>query len=413
MVQSILNGASGLRAHQTQMDVIGNNIANVNTIGFKAARADFRSMLARTIRAATPETTNTGGTDPMQVGMGVTVGDIRTIQTQGSANFTGRDFDWTIQGKGFFVLSNGAEKVFTRDGSLTVDGKGSLVSSGALGYHVAGWMANATTGAINTAGALENLNLNQVPSTVARGTSTVGYAGNFDAGAAVGSTTSNSHDIYDSLGRPHRLTVTFEKTSAGTWSWTASSPDGTMASGSGDIVFDTNGQISSGGTGSPVLTLTTPDGATADINLKLDFSKLTNLGSTTGSAIATASQDGLPTGSLKGYSISPEGLITAVYSNGMTRDVAQVALADFANPTGLEAVGGNLFAQTVNSGSARIGAANSGGRGQLTSQYLEMSNVDLSVEFTNMIVNQRGFQANSRVVTTSDEMLQDLIQLKR
>lgn len=415
MLQSLFSGASGLRAHQTQMDVIGNNIANINTVGFKASRAEFKQALSRMLRGGTaPGVGSTGGTDPMQIGLGVSVGDIATIQTQGSLQSTGRTMDLAIEGDGFLSLGGGSQRLYTRDGSLTVDGNGTLITGGNIGYHVLGWSADPATGSIDTTGSLGDIKLQVGQTAIARQTSNVQYAGNLDSTTATGGTANTSYTVYDSLGTAHTLKVTFTKTAnPGEWSWAAASGSDSFDVSTGLMTFDTNGKVKTGGSATPTLTLASPGGANANIKMTLDFSSLTALAGSGSSTVSPTSQDGLALGTLSSYSIDPTGVITGSFSNGMTQALAQVSLAGFTNPNGLTKVGGNMFAQSADSGLPQVGTPTTGGRGKISSGYLEMSNVDLSTEFTNMIVAQRGFQANSKIITSSDEMLQDLIGLKR
>ncbi len=417
MIQSMFSGASGLRAHQTQMDVIGDNIANINTVGFKSSRAEFKQTLSDTLRTGASEANGAGGTDPIQVGLGVTVASISANQSQGALQNTGRSLDVAIEGSGFLSLSDGKSQYYTRDGALTVDSKGSLVSAGNNGLTVMGWKADSGTGVVNTTGALAPLTLPVGQLAVARQTGNVAYAGNLDANLAADKTMSTTYHIYDSLGRGHAVTINFAKTAnPGEWSWTASSPDGAFnGAGTGTLAFDANGKVATGGKGDATLTLTKADGANAAMKLALDFSSVTALAGNGNaqSAISTTSQDGLPSGSLTSVAIEGNGILTGTFSNGMSQPLGQIALSSFENPNGLLKAGGNLFNQSPNSGAPQVGEPETGGRGKLTSGFLEMSNVDLSSEFTNMIIAQRGFQANSRIITVSDEMLQDLISLKR
>jgi flagellar hook protein FlgE len=415
MLQSLFSGSSGLRAHQTQMDVIGNNIANINTVGFKASRAEFKQALSRTLRGGTaPGVGSSGGTDPMQIGLGVSVGSIGTIQTQGSLQSTGRTLDMAIEGDGFLTLSDGARQFYSRDGALTVDGNGTLTTGGSAGLQVLGWNADPATGAIDTSGTRGAIKLQVGQAALARQTSAVQYAGNLDSSAATATTASTTYKIYDSLGTAHTLSVKFEKSAtAGEWTWTATSGSDTFDVSTGTITFDTNGKVLTGGTATPTLTLATPGGAAPAIKMSLDFSGMTSLAGNGASTVNPTSQDGLPLGTLSSYSIDPTGIITGSFSNGMTQAIAQVSLASFTNPNGLTKIGGNMFSESADSGLPQIGTPTSGGRGKISSGYLEMSNVDLSTEFTNMIVAQRGFQANSKIITSSDELLQDLIALKR
>jgi len=418
MLQSMFSGASGLRAHQTQMDVIGNNIANINTVGYKASRAEFKQALSRTLRGGSaPGGVGAGSTDPVQVGLGVAVGTIGTDQTQGSLQFTGRPLDLAIEGGGFLTLSDGLGQYYTRDGSLTVDANGTLVTAGNIGFHVMGWSADPRTGQIDATGALSDIRLPLGQWALARQTSEVTYAGNLDATVAAGGTVTTTYDVYDSLGTAHSLTITFTRSATpGEWTWTATSPSGNFGSpstGTGTLSFDSNGKIIAGSAIDCSLNLSAANGANATIPLKLDFSSVTSLSGTGQSSVSPTSQNGLPLGTLNNYSVDPSGVIIGTFSNGMTQAIAQIALSDFTNPNGLTRMGGNVFSQSPNSGLPQVGVPGAGGRGKVSSGYLEMSNVDLSSEFTNMIVAQRGFQANSRIITASDEMLQELISMKR
>lgn len=416
MIQSMYNGASGVRAHQTQMDVIGNNIANINTAGFKSSLAEFKEALSRTLRNGTGGTEQSGGSNPMQVGLGVQVGGITSDQSQGSLQFTGHTLDIAIEGNGFLALNDGEGQYYTRAGALNLDSTGNLVSN-STGHRVMGWNTNPTSGMLDSTGALSPIQLPSGQTSLARQTGKVAFAGNLDATVDSGSNVTASYQIYDSLGAPHQITVTFTKSATpGEWTWIATTPDGTSdtADNPGTITFGTDGRVQSGADGKTTLTLTpNPNGANPTLNLDIDFSTVTALAGPGASTVNPTSQDGLPPGTLMGFVIESNGVISGTFSNGMTQSLARIAMANFANPNGLLNMGGNVFAASPNSGLPQIGSPDAGGRGRLTPGSLEMSNVDLTKEFTNMIVAQRGFQANSRVITVSDEMLQELISLKR
>ena len=415
MIQSLYNGASGLRAQQTQMDVIGNNIANINTTGYKSSRVDFQEALTQTLQDGTAPGEGTGGKNPIQKGMGVQVGSVTTNFDQGSLQNTGRSLDVAINGKGFLALSDGTSQFFTRDGSLSVDSNSGLVSS-ANGLKVLGWNMDPATGTVDTAGALGAIKLPSGQTSLARQTGNVSYNGNLNADLAAGKSATATFDVYDSLGKSHSVKMTFTKSAtAGEWNWSAlpagAADDATPMTGT--LAFDANGKVASGANAEATLPLPEINGATGSLKLKLDFSAITSLTSTSASTVAATSQDGLPPGTLTGYSIGEDGTITGNFSNGMNQALARIAIADFSNPGGLNNVNGNMFATGPNSGLPQVGTAGTNGRGKLTSGALEMSNVDLSREFTNMIVTQRGFQANSKIITTSDELLQDVLNLKR
>ncbi|MDH7481910.1 MAG: flagellar hook protein FlgE [Armatimonadota bacterium] len=416
MIQAMYNGVSGLRAHKTQMDVISNNVANINTVGFKASRVNFREMLSQTLRGATaPKSGGLGGTDPVQIGLGTSIGSIDTLYSQGSLIATGKATDVAIEGSGFFVLTDGQSKYYTRDGSFQLDSEGYLVSSGS-GMKVLGWAADPNTGEINTTSPVTFESAIRLPVgqlVISRQTTSITYGGNLDAGSEAGQSFTISVEIYDSLGAPHTLTVLFTKTANdGEWTWEAGSPDAEPGSsvGSGTIVFDSSGNCTTA-TGEISLALAFPNGASSPISATLDFRGITQLAGET--TICPTSQNGLPLGGLDSFTIGKDGVISGFFTNGMCSPLGQIALAQFSNPSGLSRVGGNLLVETSNSGLPQIGQASVGSLGNITAGFLESSNVDLPTEFANMIVAQRGFQANSRIITTADEILQELVQLKR
>lgn len=627
MLQAMFNGVSGVQAHKTELDIIGNNVANVNTVAFKASRTVFKDVISQTLRTATqPSDTGLGGTNPFQVGLGVTAGAADLILTQGTLQPTGKSTDVAIEGSGFLLTSDGTQKYYTRDGSFYVDSAGNLVTTGS-GMHVLGWTADPSTGAIDTSTTISQHSTIKIvvgQSSIAKDTSFVELGGNLDASAEPGSQKSIGFDVYDSHGAAHRMTVTFTKTSQpATWRWSANSPDrtastpatvnpgstsaavvtgsqslsgGVSLAADSDLVFEdgsgspiatvtlTNGMTSSqvraainsafasvqapdrvdasiDGTGHLVLTQTTqglnagirvsnssdaaaltalglssgtvsgtgnyftppaanstltvnginititptdtaataaakinaagagvvatatdgklalssfqegagnvigvtttgagwtlddvfgvgytspdgtgvdigqgsivfdehgnpnasagavdfvmanPDGATNPLEFDLDFSGIKSLAGD--NTIGAARQDGLALGTLDSFSIGKDGVITGRFTNGISKSLAQLAMADFRNSAGLAKAGNNLWLETSNSGLAQIGVPSNGSRGRITAGFLESSNVDLPTEFTNMIVAQRGFQANARLITTSDEVLQELVQLKR
>jgi len=415
------NGVSGLQAHKTELDVISDNIANINTIGFKASRVNFREMLCQTLRGASaPVPGGSGGTNPMQIGLGTGIGSVEVSMTQGSLLATGRPTDVAIEGIGFLIAGDGQGMYYTRDGSLEVDGEGNLVSS-ATGLRILGWMADLSIGTIDDSAPISAGSGIRLPTgrlTIARQTANISFGGNLDQTTAVGGTWDSSLKVYDSLGASHSVTVTFTKTAnPGEWSWSASSPDAAGGVGSGTITFDANGH-SSVSSGNISLNLASPNGATNPIDITLSFSAITQFAADTaqaggGSTVSPTYQDGVPLGVMNGFMIGKDGVISATFTNGLTQKLARIALAQFENPAGLSRIGGNLLMETGNSGLPQVGKPSEGSLGHIAAGFLESSNVDLPTEFANMIVAQRGFQANSRVITTSDEILQELVQLKR
>jgi flagellar hook protein FlgE len=409
MLRSMFSAISGLRSHQVMMDVIGNNIANVNTVGFKAGRVNFEDILSQLIRGASAPNGGLGSINPAQVGLGVTVAGIDVLQTQGNLQSTGRLTDLAIQGDGFFVMSDGSMTFYTRDGAFDIGLDGSLLNP-ASGLRVQGWQADAS-GNVDTTGPLTDLKIPIGRRTTALPTSKTVFQGNLDASAAVNDTVSTTITAYDSLGVRHSIKLTFTKTGANSWSWQAQTdPNDSAAStsSSGTVTFDASGQYSAA-TGSP-LSIALTNGATSPLSVDLDFSALTQF---SGASQVAGTSDGFASGTLVTFSIGSGGEITGVYSNGQTQLLGQIALATFANPGGLLRAGQNLFQVSSASGDPLVGIPGSGGHGTVTTGALEMSNVDLATQFTGMITAERGFQANGRVITTSDEMLQELVNLKR
>ena len=285
MLRSLFSGISGLRVNQTMLDVTGNNIANANTIGFKSSSTVFQDTLSQTMAGATGPNAaaDQGGTNPMQVGLGVQLAATSTNFNQGSAQVTGRSTDLMIQGDGMFVVQKGTERIYTRAGSFTFDEDGTLVTP--TGGQVQGYQ-------------------------------------------------------FDGAGNPSPL---------------------------GDLVLNPANTVPA-----------TPAGV-----------------------------------AMTSYSIGGDGKIIGIFDDGVQRELGQIALANFVNPMGLEKVGETSFRETANSGAVAIGLPGEDGNGTLMGGALEMSNVDLAAEFTNLILAQRGFQASSRVITTSDSVLEELVNIKR
>jgi flagellar hook protein FlgE len=404
------------------MDVIGNNIANVNTVGFKSGRVNFQDILSQTLHGATAPQGGLGSINPAQIGLGMTVAGIDVLQTQGNLQSTGKTTDMAIQGDGFFIESDGSGTTYTRDGAFDIALDGSLANP-ASGLKVQGWQADSA-GKIDITQPITNLVIPIGQRTTALATSNVNLSGNLDAGAtaaqagppAVPATAvPTTMTVFDSLGISHSVKVTFTKTGANAWSWAATgdpADSGIAVSGavpgvnSGTLAY-TSGGVFSASTGT--LAFTFPSGATATTP-KIDFTQMTQFSGTSQPAGQT---DGFTSGTLVTFSVGDAGTLSGVYSNGQTQVLGQIALANFLNSAGLLRAGQNNFSATSASGAANIGAAGTGGRGTVTTGALEMSNVDLATQFTGMITAERGFQANSRVITTSDEMLQELVNLKR
>lgn len=711
MLQAMFSGVSGLQVHQTRLNVIGNNIANVNTIGFKSGRVTFSDQLSQTLHSASSPTANSGGQNPAQVGLGTTLGAVDTVQAQGNLQTTGKQTDMALQGNGFFMVSSGNNLVYTRDGSFDLDSSGVLVNP-ASGLKLIGYVAD-TNGKIDPTEQLNSTSVLSIPIgslTSIKETQASTFSGNLSASAALQSTQiqvgglldrsqipaplnttvydaegnahsiqitvdnpstpgapvgatqkwdvtvsvdgsaqpitnlyavggkfvfynspptastgstlllnvpgksgapafpltldfnglqdtssvtantdgqasltnpiqstkfsldgnmnmdsspivsnvtvyqvsggvttpfdltvtmsnptlgpvgpgvpanataswdikidrttapaatiydstsatpqsklyyvpgsgfvtadasgnslggsinltgatpgtdnlgqqvnagfsmsvdltklittkaagvgdglsgppspnwSTSLNVYDSLGVKHPIIFKFTRTLVGTgapgaasgrWEWSASENGNLLSdsqtAGNNPLYFDNQGKLLN--TATQVISVT-PRGGAAPFTFKADFSTMSQLASAD-SSVSAQSQDGYPVGTLQTFSISPEGLITGVFSNGQSRPLGQIATASFSNPAGLEKLGQNLFRESNNSGLAQVGVAGQNGRGKISTGFVEMSNVDLSTEFTNLIITQRGFQANTRIISIVDDLLQDVINLKR
>ena len=462
MMRSLYSGVSGLQNHQIRMDVLGNNISNINTTGFKKGRVNFQDMLSQTLSGAAKPTDEVGGVNPKQVGLGMVIASIDTIHTQGSLQSTGVMTDLAVQGEGMFILQDGEKRYFSRDGSFGIDRDGTLVDP-SNGLRVQGWQAITVDGTtlINTAADITDLIIPVGDKDPAAATTEVELACNLDkrtpeipAGAAqetiLNGTWTTTFDIYDSFGNVHQLQVNFTRVVGIANRWqaevivdpgaevptntlveigAANNPDNLFFIdfdnlGSLAAVLDAQGDTIAEGTlqvqvGFDVPEATIPPGEAAV--RQLFTLNLGEVGSYRNAVTQFAEksstkaiiQDGYPMGYLESFKIDQSGVITGVYSNGTNRSIGQVALAGFTNPGGLEKVGENTYEVSNNSGEARIDAAGIAGKGKIIAGALEMSNVDLAEQFTDMIVTQRGFQANSRTITTSDQMIQELLTLKR
>ncbi|MFZ4385099.1 MAG: flagellar hook protein FlgE [Chloroflexota bacterium] len=569
MLRAMNSAISGLKNHQTMMDVISNNIANVNTTGFKSSRVTFQTLLAQTIRGSIPGAIGSGGQDSIQIGLGMAISGVDKLNTQGVLSNTSKLTDMAISGDGYFIMTDGYRKFYSRDGAFDLDSTGALISP-STGLRVNGWVAETNASGqkvINSAmppsapltiplGAGVNAkassmvsfngNLNGSStdlvssgvvesSTVASAISfattatdalTFTYGGktynatistaltknastiadlatavaaavnaalvaggetdvvqvtasdsasvsaegglvfkaakslsfgsspssNLELGAALKGRASTGLEsmttsivAYDTLGMAHELTVKFQKqvpTATGvtpvvgsnTWKWTVANldagttlkADATAGQAFGFVSFDPTGKFQSAATSTVAgatapATLTDLTGSRVTLNfangqaqgqqLLLDFTRMTQLQD--GNTVSAVENDGHPTGTLSSFTVGSNGLITGSYSNGVQEALGQIALATFANPSGLSLVSQNLMSESANSGIPQVGVPGAGSRGQINGGQLELSNVDLSVQFTDMIRAERGFQANSRIITTSDEMLQDLVNLKR
>jgi len=547
MMRSMYASVSGLKVHQMMMDVIGNNISNINTIGYKGNRVTFKQMLSQTLRGASAPNMEQGkgGTNPIQIGLGVSLGSIDTDMTSGNLQPTGKQSDVAIQGDGFFIVSDGQQDFYTRAGSFSFDKEGYLFSS-TNGYRIQGWVADET-------GNLGNIGPDNITDIILdksmnpQATTFIDYQGNLNASAEntiefspnkikvsmagisdgvsislkktpdynrwefeISCDDSNSEflvngtpspdgnilkgyitlnadgeivsiedqslndlttpgilevdvkgsgnivtfdlpaagddingvpffagtanveemtcqyelnaqrsitaNVYDTLGKQHSVTFTLVKTNHNRWEIRedsirvsdGSEPTAGFLGGIDHIVtFNDYGEI----TGGQNLDLTfSPYGGGSEQTIRLDFSPLTQFDGNMTADFGNV--DGYPKGEFQSFVIDPNGIITGSFSNGQNKVLAKIAMAMFSNPAGLIR-DGELLKVSNNSGLPRVGEPGVNGRGTLAPGNLEMSNVDLAQQFTEMITAQRGFQANSKLITTSDEMMQQLVNLKR
>jgi flagellar hook protein FlgE len=417
---------SGLNANATALGVIGNNLANINTVAFKASTVSFQDLMSQTVGGASA--------NPMQVGLGVTTGSISPTFSQGSIQSTSEATNVAIQGNGFFIVRGTDGLAYTRAGNFSFDNSGALVTSD--GYKVQGYtQIDPATGLVVTTSQVADV---VVPPGVLRApTPTTEFTTltNLNSAAPLASTFTTSVQMYDPQGSPHVMTITYTKTGAGAWSYQMTVPGaeatgGTAGTpfpipqasgGAGTITFDTAGRLATVNGAAPAdVNVTTPawaNGAAANAMVWNMVDATTGVLSMTGyaapSATSSITQNGSAPGSVNGVNILADGSITATFGAGQTVTIGKVAVASFNNPKGLLKLGANRFGESQAAGQANVGTAGTGGRGTLIGSALEQSNVDMATEFTNMIMAQRGYQANSKSITVADELMQETLALKR
>ena len=550
-MDALFTAVTGLEANQQMLDVVGNNLANENTTGYQGQTVNFSDLLYQTLNQATGPTATLGGTNPIQTGTGVQVTSIGTNTQQGTLQATGNNLDMAIQGNGYFVLNNGSQSYYTRDGAFGVNANGYLIDpatgdlvqrTGTIGEGAGGTpvfqsasdnnillptkteipaaatstvtlqgnLTASATGPVaqvltsssaftsSSVAATLNTKLNSLDSNVTPYTAgdsitlsgvdangnavnatvpvtanttvgnlitainsdfqgvtaslnstghivvqsnttgpsnlnvsiadTTGDTGNSNWSSSTlavttpganGTDVATSIQVYDSQGNAHTLNLTFEKQANNTWNLTAgvAASDGTIVNGTiSNLSFNQNGSFSQvNGTTQSISVqfkgMNTPQQIGFSFGTSGGFSGLTELGGA--SSAAAIQQNGFAPGTLSNLSIGQDGTISGVFSNGQTLAIAQLAIASFANPGGLDRIGGNFYSTSANSGAALVGAGETAGRGTVQSGELESSNVDVSTEFTNLIIAQRGFEVNAHVVTTGDQILGDLINIMR
>jgi flagellar hook protein FlgE len=463
------SAVSGLRIHQGKMDTIGNNIANVNTVGFKKGQVTFQEVFSQVVRGASAPTGGKGGTNPQQVGMGAAIGSISTIHTVGPGQRTDNPTDLMIDGEGFFVVSddtNFNNRYYTRAGNLGLDRDGNLVT--ADGFKVLGYAADEKGNILSD---VTGIRVNKSDTVAPIRTTEISFKGNLNSGTEiipVIDDTKEGHlidtQITDSLGNSYKITFEMRKTDnnqtdGNTWNLSVNRVTDIntgnyveYAPGEGDDILEgfTGNSLAIGFNSSGKLTTIGADpGQIANVKLNLEgvtfdktkeeggvplpgeekpsgtFAEIVLFDPTNPDTFKNIHQyanetdlkpyakNGDTSATLEGFTIDPSGIVEGVFTNGARKALGQIMLAKFDNPMGLQKMGSNFFLDTRNSGEAQFGTGGSRGYGAVNGGVLEMSNVDISLEFTEMITTQRGFQANSRIITTSDEMLQELVNMKR
>lgn len=455
MMRSLYSGVAGLKAHQTKMDVIGNNIANVNTVGFKSSSVLFKDVLYQTTQSATGATATTGGTNAKQIGLGTGVATINVSHTSGSQQSTGNPYDLMINGSEFFIVSRGGINYFTKVGAFETDDAGNLVTGN--GELVMGWQVDPddpTRIRRDTVSALrpEAVENQTAPPEMTSKVHMTGNIASTDPALLTTDGVSTTVSIYDNLGYAYNVKLKITQNPADSSLYNISI-DSIKDANNVDILqngytatlddytikFDKDsgkfvGMSGIDGVNSTKLTITPTDATKGNVfqdlssanaadwitGIDLDCSALTmysgqgecDVETVRGGTDTTGA--GRKVGTLTDVSIQTDGKIYGVYDNGVNKLLGQIAVANFVNPAGLEAVGGNLYQETQASGEFDgIGEDISNTGDSMTQGVIEMSNVDLSTEFTEMIVTQRGFQANSRIITVSDTLIEELVNLKR
>lgn len=457
MMRSLYSGVAGLKVHQTRMDVIGNNIANVNTVGFKSQRVNFSELFYQTTQSASGPNaeTSTGGQNAKQIGLGTSVAQISTnISGEGGSQSTGNALDLKINGDTFFVIQSGGARYFSKAGNFTTDAYGNLVTGN--GGYVMGYTAARDektgdfvlqTDELRPISIYSEIYDKTAPAQTTEATTTGNINSEDEKFTAngVGFVTTDL-SVYDSLGNLYTVQMRIEQDAGSTTGYKMYAAkvfrgteevtgveakfEGTDVAdyvakdgntyGGISLTFDgTTGKLTDTSIKNINLTIVDDTGAALPAfqePINVDFSTLTTYGGETKLTSEKGSVDktgeGKAVGTMISVGVQTDGKIVASYSNGDTAFIGQIAVAQFANAAGLEKRGDNLFAQTLNSGDANIMGVTAAGQ-DMSSGVLEMSNVDLATEFTDMIVTQRGYQANSRVITTSDTMIEELLNLKR
>ena len=403
---------SGLQASSSDLNVIGNNLANLNTDGYKNQTLSFGDIFSQ-IQGTS------GNGDPIQIGSGVQIEGTSSNLTNGSVNSTGTASNMALQGNGYFVVSSNGEASYTRNGDFSVNSSGQLTT--ATGELVMGFPA--VNGTVSTSGVLAPIAVNSNGTVPAVATSNFQVDANLDSASPVGTTFNTPLTIYDSLGTPQTLNIQYTNTGTNAWSYSVTLPGSATGSAaptttlaSGTMSFNSSGQLTSPTGSVPAINITGLADGAANMSLTWNLNDAagnpTITQQNTASALnTTPTQNGFAAGALTGYSVLSDGVVQGQYSNGQTLALGQVAVANFANPQGLTQSGDGNEQATAGSGAAVVGIAGVGGNGTITGGAVEGSNVSLSTEFANMIVAQQSYDANAKVLTTLDQVDQSTIQM--
>ncbi len=401
---------SGLQANTTALSTIGNDLANLNTTAFKNQTANFEDLFYQNIGTS-------GSSAPLQVGVGTRVSSINSDFTQGNLAPTGNATDMALNGSGFFVVNDSGTQELTRNGNFQLSPQGNLITSDGLGVQGYPTLAN---GDINLNAPLQTLNIPLAKTQLAQASSEFSLNTNLDSSAAVGAAFTSSVGIYDSLGDKHNANITFTKTGTSSWSYAVSLPTGEATSTSGNtgtLTFNPDGTLASpsGNVSGITFSGLADNAANMSLNWKLYDGNGNSLVTQGAAASSTNgnSQDGYASGIYKNFSVDATGIVTANFTNGGTETIGQLAVATVADPQSLTRSGNALYSINRASGEMNLGTADTGGRGSISDNSLEQSNVDISTEFAALIVAQRAFQANSKTVTTFDTITQDTINMIR
>jgi len=401
---------TGLGADTTALNIIANNLANLNTTGFKKEDTTFEDLFYQNVGTS-------GADNTLQVGVGTRVSGTPTDYSQGSLSTTSTDTDLALNGNGFFLLQNGNVQSLTRAGDFQLSVSGQLIT--ADGLSVMGY--GATNGVVNLNGGVTPLVLPVSSTEGAQATTNLSMTTSLDSSAAVGTNFTSEATLYDSLGQSHIATVTYTKSGSNTWGYSIAIPgtdySGTPVNTTGTLTFNSAGTLTSPASNVTGVTFPTLSDGASDLSFNFDLYNASGnpiVTQTSGASNTSATtQDGFSSGAYQSFSVDGSGVITAQFSNGHSQVVGQVAVALVSNNSGLQRFGGGNYGVTSASGAVTVGIGGVGGRGQVEGDSLEASNVDISTEFSDLIVAQRAFEANSKAVTTFDTVTQEAIGMIR